>query len=86
MRKSFLIAMIAVFSFIACNNKQESHNHNSDGSHQTTAGMHEHEDGSVHTDHPNDVKQESFTVDQDSTAVETKKKTEHDHSDPNHSH
>ncbi|MFV0305038.1 MAG: hypothetical protein ACK5IC_06125 [Moheibacter sp.] len=81
MRKSFFIAVVTAFTFIACNNnKQENHEHNADGSHPATEGTHQHEDGSTHSDHADDVKQESFTVEQDSTNVESKNEEAHDHS------
>ncbi|PZR09535.1 MAG: hypothetical protein DI539_21845 [Flavobacterium psychrophilum] len=84
-----MIAAFALLTFVACNNNKstENHEHNADGSHPTE-GTHTHDDGSVHNDHAEEVKQETFKAGQDSTKVEHKNETEHghDHSDPNHKH
>ena len=88
MRQSLMIVAFALLTFVVCNNNKstENHEHNADGKATLQRGTHTHDDGSVHNDHAEEVKQETFKAGQDSTKVEHKNETEHghDHSDPNH--
>jgi len=90
MKKSIILAAFATITLVACNNKskEENHDHNADGSHPNTESTHQHEDGSVHTDHAEETTQETFKVGQENVSKKDtiKKEEAHDHSDPNHKH
>ena len=69
--KKALVSMAFAALLFACNGKKTD-----DHGHDHTDGTHQHENGEAHADQPEEVKQEEFTVTQDSVV----KIQEHDHS------
>ena len=80
MKKSFISILIVALMFAACNgNQSKEHNHDD--------GTHKHDDGSVHQNHEADsVKQEEFTVPNDTSSKQEKYQKEHSHQEHEHPH
>ena len=67
MKKLFISLSIAAFLFAACSGNKHDHND----------GTHTHDDGSVHQNHQDTIKQEEFAAPAD---------TSHKHDDHEHPH
>lgn len=86
MKNSIQIWTVIAFIIFGCDRKQASeHSHNGSETHDHHPGTHQHEDGTIHSDHHHDQHhQEEFKVNLDSIS---KKDSLHGHSHPDgHTH